>query len=647
MKRAILGVLFVFFLSNLLPGRDLETLVQEYNKAKAQAGRGGRGGGGGGWGGWGRGGGGGTATAEGILDEISQLGTDASIKFLLDELERAPESLVTLVARAALKSLHPLAPNLVFRLLGRKSTKVSIAILDAVDPQENPGRMPWQGQQRRTGVDVDWKKVEVDLLMATWAVKDVEVKQRLIPVVARLHGVAAAKAIVQVSASQSNPRPGEDEVHSLAVQALVKAGEVTEVKEWIENEAFGVAKSNPGMQAVVAESAGRLKIAALRPQMEKLLSNRSDRVLVAAIEGLSSLPGNFSKKNIKELERQLNRKRSNAARAKILDSLAQDGSAEAFEVVLDSARKGDVATRSIAMGSLAYAASRDDVVEALLSALGDKAIEVRSNALRALRNAKVKAVIPGLIDYLEKETVDRLKADALRLLVDFTGYNMGFVAADWRKWWNGAEKDFSFSGKETKSLTRVGANSYFGIEVVSKRLAFLVDVSRSMEWTGGGGWGRNPGNPGNPGNQGGKTKLVRLKEELTRLLRKMPDDTMVNIITFDGEVRNWSEQLQPLARGGRERAIAFVNGLRTGLHTNVYDSLERGLKDRRVDTLYLLTDGQPTTGRYTDTPGILRGVQELNRVRGISIHCIAFGEESDLLKLLAGQNGGVYRFIEP
>jgi hypothetical protein len=43
----------------------------------------------------------------------------------------------------------------------------------------------------------------------------------------------------------------------------------------------------------------------------------------------------------------------------------------------------------------------------------------------------------------------------------------------------------------------------------------------------------------------------------------------------------------------------------------------------------------------------LKGVQELNRVRGITIHCIAFGEESDLLKQLAAQNGGVYRFVEP
>ena len=138
-----------------------------------------------------------------------------------------------------------------------------------------------------------------------------------------------------------------------------------------------------------------------------------------------------------------------------------------------------------------------------------------------------------------------------------------------------------------------------------------------------------------------------MKDELIGLLKRMPDKTQINIITFAGTVRNWSEKIQALGGGGRERALRFVRGLGTGLHTNVYDSLERGLKDRRVDTVYLLTDGQPTTGRYTDTPGILRGVEELNRVRGVTIHCIAFGEESDLLRKIAEQNGGVYHFVTP
>ncbi|MCZ6795726.1 MAG: hypothetical protein O7J95_19135 [Planctomycetota bacterium] len=43
-------------------------------------------------------------------------------------------------------------------------------------------------------------------------------------------------------------------------------------------------------------------------------------------------------------------------------------------------------------------------------------------------------------------------------------------------------------------------------------------------------------------------------------------------------------------------------------------------------------DGQPTTGRYSTPDGILEGTRELNRPRGVTVHCIAFGVESELLK---------------
>ena len=47
------------------------------------------------------------------------------------------------------------------------------------------------------------------------------------------------------------------------------------------------------------------------------------------------------------------------------------------------------------------------------------------------------------------------------------------------------------------------------------------------------------------------------------------------------------------------------------------------------------------------TPEILRAIRKINRGRRVTILCIAFGEESDLLKKLAEENGGVYRFVDP
>jgi hypothetical protein len=141
-------------------------------------------------------------------------------------------------------------------------------------------------------------------------------------------------------------------------------------------------------------------------------------------------------------------------------------------------------------------------------------------------------------------------------------------------------------------------------------------------------------------------KIEVLKGELESTIRKLPGDSQINIITFDATYRAWQKKLQPLARSGREKAIKFVRKINTGSGTNVFDTLEHALQDKRVNTIYLLTDGNPTRGRLTDPDAIVREVSVLNRLRSVTIHCIAFGEESDLLKRLAAQNGGKYHFIK-
>ena len=43
---------------------------------------------------------------------------------------------------------------------------------------------------------------------------------------------------------------------------------------------------------------------------------------------------------------------------------------------------------------------------------------------------------------------------------------------------------------------------------------------------------------------------------------------------------------------------------------------------------------------------ILEEIRRLNRVRGVTINCIAFGSESALLRDLAKQNKGEYRYVD-
>ena len=68
-------------------------------------------------------------------------------------------------------------------------------------------------------------------------------------------------------------------------------------------------------------------------------------------------------------------------------------------------------------------------------------------------------MIAPLIKVIEKDPEERLKVQALQLLVQVSGQNMGLVAADWRKWWEIAEARFEFPKDGKKGSTGVGSTA--------------------------------------------------------------------------------------------------------------------------------------------------------------------------------------------
>ena len=174
---------------------------------------------------------------------------------------------------------------------------------------------------------------------------------------------------------------------------------------------------------------------------------------------------------------------------------------------------------------------------------------------------------------------------------------------------------------------------YFDMEVsATNRVAFLVDVSGSMT---------------EPLETDKKVRRIDvLKKELAGVIEQLPSETSVNIIAFNHNFKPWKKTLFPLRGRGRQLALKFVSTLQAASSTNVYDTLEFALQDEIVDTLFLLSDGEPTAGRFTEVDDVLREVKALNRSRSVSINAISFGEESELLEKLADQNRGEYKFVK-
>ena len=450
--------------------------------------------------------------------------------------------------------------------------------------------------------------------------------------------------------------------------AVLKNSKSEAARAWLAGDAYDSAGGKTDRLRVLARLAGELKLSAARDQLVELLGHRSRELAIDAIEALAQIGIDGS---VDEISSALDRPGTDIRlRARALDALA--GSAGGMEFAIRSAASKDPELRAIAMGSLSLSSGDPRAMKALLAGLNDKDLSVCNVALQSLRSLRIKPMVGALIDVLANHSDESFKVKALELLVNVSGQNFGLAAADWKKWWSASEAAFEFPKQEEEGFTSVKKYDldYFGIEVSSKRLGLIVDISSSMrqlvavkaesieedeEEEAVGGEGRTRVAPAKkkkkkPGGivvkNGKAMKIDILKKEMTRLLKKLPADTFLNMISFDATFRPWQKALQPLKGKGRAKALSYVARITTGSGTNVFDTLEFALKDKRVDTIYLLTDGLPTRGRLTAPEAILKEVKLLNRTRGVTIHTIAFGAESNLLQQLAQQNGGQYRFVD-
>ena len=118
--------------------------------------------------------------------------------------------------------------------------------------------------------------------------------------------------------------------------------------------------------------------------------------------------------------------------------------------------------------------------------------------------------------------------------------------------------------------------------------------------------------------------------------------SLYNIVTFSSDAAPWQKEVGELTEESLAEAVEYVRGLRAGGGTNIYRALEYGFEDPRVDTIFLLSDGEPSMGPITDPYSIRQTVADWNKHRGITIHCIAVGGSLDLLEWLAEDSAGTY-----
>ncbi len=354
------------------------------------------------------------------------------------------------------------------------------------------------------------------------------------------------------------------------------------------------------------------------------------------------------------------------------------------------------AIRVICLDGLSHLGDKE-IVKHAVHALQDPDLKVRLAAIEALFEQGGPEVIEPLFTALDKAD-GRTRDDITDSLTRLTGKNFGPMATQWESWWAQAKNTYKkttpltpdelalLKAQDAKKFT-LAIPLYFGLRILSKRTAFLMDCSESMneefvpqnvptnrgktvvvkkpepnEGASAGG-GPSRARPGARRKQeGAVSRLDEAKREMLGMLSKLPEDQSLNLFRFNSLITDFIAVTFPerQARGGvenkmlarldarvRAAAGAFVTNSRAEGQTNLFSALREALEYGDLDTIYLLSDGAPTMG-ITNHEQFLREVRRINRLRRVKINSISFHPlpaERALLRSLAVENHGVY--VEP
>ncbi|NOT30182.1 MAG: VWA domain-containing protein [Planctomycetes bacterium] len=387
------------------------------------------------------------------------------------------------------------------------------------------------------------------------------------------------------------------------------------------------------------------------PKVDKaLLELSKDRSRVVVVEALRAMGLRGNPTFVSRLQKVLAEEREPALLGAAIEGLIRiQGSDEAWRAQLKSLTTHAVeVVRNSALEALG--ASKDaGHLPTLVAALEHPFWTTRLAAARGLEQLHVAAGVGALCQRMPEEE-GRMASDFADILWRLTAKPFRSDGKQWVRWWEAEGADFRFPTAEeflkrqqerdlraekevSQSFRGAKVDSrFFGLRITSHHVAFVVDVSGSMDWRLG----------GETATEGPKRMDVARKE-LLACLEALEAGTFFNILPFSSSATPWKEAAVECTEETFTEAKEFVEGLGALGGTNVYDGLLQAFADPAVDTIFFLSDGEPSVGEVVDPVGIREEVKTRNQQRGVVIHTISIGERFPLLEWLATDNGGSYR----
>ena len=283
-------------------------------------------------------------------------------------------------------------------------------------------------------------------------------------------------------------------------------------------------------------------------------------------------------------------------------------------------------------------------LEVVLAALSHPDWSTRFAAIDAVESIRHKDGVAALVERIGAEQ-GRMRRRIAEVLWRLTAQLFDEDAAAWRGWWAEAGAKFEVASekeldaaereRERRRLTArtTAAPKFFGIDVESHRVIFVIDISGSMIES-------------MYGRYVGKRPAARIdiaKQELKQAIENLDEGALFNVFAFSGGVARWQEEgIGVNTAQSRADALEWIERLGASGATNLYDALKLAFADPDVDTIFVMSDGEPTSGEVIDPHRIRQDVAEWNRHRKVKIHTVAIGGNLEVLEWLANDAGGTY-----
>jgi hypothetical protein len=330
------------------------------------------------------------------------------------------------------------------------------------------------------------------------------------------------------------------------------------------------------------------------------------------------------------------------------------GAPDKFREALPKAQKDKAYQVRLAACEGAYEAGQDDGFAAAGVALKDEAWQVRVAAIGVLEQVWEERCVEPLIDAMVKEK-GRLRYDFAMALRHMTGKEIGFNAADWKLWWNGAKESFKLPKKPSKRDSKGGGGAaggggggtevaFYDVPILSDRIGFTIDFSGSMfddDVKGGG-----------SGEQKGRKQIDVALEEFQKTVQGMKPDAKINLVVMSTQaiiekVRAFSKMLVPVS-AARPKILTWAFDAKKKLEPikrgrgDMWDAYEELMADEELDTIFILSDGGPSYGACVDKAHFLVELRRSNRYRKVMIHTVLTGKGAesfmeDLSEMTGGQ----------